>query len=121
MGSVNRTTGEFADYGPVEERRQDVDGQNIAFVTFKQDVDGAPMLKGLPNDQCHCPHWGYVTKGSVSFAFSDRVEVYEAGDAYYVPPGHTPAATAGSEMIMFSPADLLKVTEEAMAKNMQHA
>ena len=23
----------------------------------------APMLKGLPDDRCHCPHWGFLFKG----------------------------------------------------------
>jgi hypothetical protein len=121
MGSVNRTTGEYTDFGLVEERKADIDGQTVSFVTFKQTVDGAPLLKGLPGDQCHCPHWGYVTRGSLTFAFADRVEVYEAGDAYYVPPGHTPAASEDSETVMFSPTDLLRETEEQMARNMQHA
>src|SRR5438552_3029015 len=26
-------------------------------------TDLAPLLKGLPNDLCSCPHWGYVFKG----------------------------------------------------------
>ena len=30
--------------------------------------------------------------------------VYPAGDAYYMPPGHVPAAETGSEFIQFSPA-----------------
>ena len=26
-------------------------------------TDFGPLLKGLPNDRCPCPHWGYVLKG----------------------------------------------------------
>ena len=77
------------------------------------------MLKGLPNDQCQCPHWGYVFKGRLTWSFGDHEEVYEAGDAFYVPPGHAPKADAGSEFVQFSPADELRATEEAIAKNMQ--
>jgi hypothetical protein len=45
------------------------------------------MLKGLPNDKCHCPHWGYVRKGKVTFTVDGRDEVYEPGDAFYTPRG----------------------------------
>ena len=43
------------------------------------------MLKGLPGDRCDCPHWGYVFKGRLIWTFGDREEVFEAGDAFYVP------------------------------------
>ena len=43
----------------------------------------------------------------------------EAGDAFYMTPGHTPAAVAGTEFTMFSPAEQLKATEAAIAKGME--
>lgn len=46
-------------------------------------------------------------------------ETYEAGDAYYVPPGHTPAHSADSEILMFSPSEELAVTAAVMLRNMQ--
>jgi hypothetical protein len=58
--------------------------------------------------------------GKVTFRFPDRDEVYETGDAFYTPPGHIPIQhEPGSELVMFSPAEELKKTEEAMTKNMQ--
>jgi hypothetical protein len=36
-------------------------------------------------------------------------------------PGHTPAAEAGTEFVMFSPTDLLNETEAAIQKGMQEA
>lgn len=36
------------------------------------------------------PSTSTETAAVVGFRFSDREETYEAGDAYYVPPGHTP-------------------------------
>ena len=56
------------------------------FVTFREDIDHAPLLKGLPDDQCQCPHWGYVIKGKMTFRFGDREEVFQAGDAFYAHP-----------------------------------
>jgi hypothetical protein len=55
----------------------------------------------------------------MTVSYPDHKEVIEAGDAFYMPPGHTPAAEAGTEFIMFSPADLLAETEAAIAKAMQ--
>jgi hypothetical protein len=38
-----------------------------------------------------------------------------------MPPGHTPAADAGKEFVIFSPSDLLAETDAAIAKGMQEA
>jgi hypothetical protein len=114
------TANEAMDHGVVEEWREDIaDGYTVNFVTFRQDIDGTPLLKGLPGDRCHCPHWGYVLKGRLTYRFADHEEVFEAGDAFYLPPGHVPLAEAGSEFVQFSPSDELRVVEATMMKNMQ--
>ena len=77
------------------------------------------MLKGLPDDRCQCPHWGYVVKGKLTWRYADHEEVTEAGDVFYAPPGHAPVAEAGTEFFQFSPTDELRTTEEAIARNMQ--
>ena len=108
------------DYGPVVDRYEELEGYRVGFTTFKQDIDGTPLMKGLPDDRCQCPHWGYVISGRVTFRFGDRDEVYEAGDAFYTPPGHIPVKhQPGSELVMFSPAEQLRETEAVMMKNMQ--
>jgi hypothetical protein len=117
MPSTSRTTASVADHGPVVERSADLDGYHASFVTFDIDVDGAPLLKGLPDDRCACPHWGYVLAGTATFTFADHTETYAAGDAFYAPPGHTPAHSAGSELLMFSPAEELAATEAVMVGN----
>ena len=102
---------------PVESWHDEVDGQAIEFVTFKQDMDSTPMLKGLPNDQCPCPHWGYVLKGRLTYRFADRDEVFEAGDAFYLPPGHVPFShEPGTEIVQFSPTGDLQKTQEELEK-----
>jgi hypothetical protein len=108
------------DMGPMgEDRHEDLDGYTVSFVSIRQESDLAPMLKGLPDDRCQCPHWGYVFKGTLTWHYADRDEVFEAGDAYYVPAGHTPVAAAGSEFLQFSPTQELQATEAAIMKNMQ--
>jgi hypothetical protein len=107
------------EFGPVTDRSGDIDGYTVNFTSFAQDVDGAPLMQGLPNDRCQCPHWGYVVSGKMTFRYADGEEVFEAGDAFYTPPGHVPVVEAGTEIVQFSPSDELQRTEEAMMKNMQ--
>jgi len=104
----------------VLDRYEELEGYRIGFTLFREDVDGTPLMKGLPDDRCQSPHWGYVITGRVVFRYADREEVYEAGEAFYTPPGHVPVKhQPGSEIVMFSPADAIRETEAVMAKNMQ--
>ena len=112
------------DHGVVEDRHEDIGGYTVNFIEFRQDVDGTPLLRGLPGDRCSCPHWGYVLKGRVTYRFADHEEVFEAGDAFFLPAGHIPMADAGSEILQFSPVEELKVVDETIMRNfqaMQHA
>ncbi len=101
------------------DRHEDLDGYTVNFCRFRQDIDATPMLKGLPGDRCDCPHWGYVLKGRLTYRFADHEEVFVAGDAFYLPPGHVPVAEAGSELVQFSPRDELATVTAAMMRNMQ--
>ena len=108
------------DYGAVVDRAEDVEGYTVNFVSFREDIDATPLYKGLPDDRCQCPHWGYVLSGAVTFRYADREEVCEAGDAFYTPPGHVPVKHApGTEIVIWSPAEELRVTEAAMERNMK--
>jgi AraC-like ligand binding domain len=120
MPKVSKDSAAHAEmHGPVEVHHEDVHGYSIDFVSFGQDVDATPLMKGLPDDRCPCPHWGYVLKGRLTFRFADHDEVVEAGDAFYLPPGHIPSAEAGSEYVQFSPSEELRAVSEAMNANMQ--
>jgi hypothetical protein len=122
MPKVSRTTADTVkDFGVAEDRTTTAHGYTMGFTTIREASDLAPALAGLPGGHCSCPHWGYVTRGRLVFRFGDHDEVYETGDAFYTPPGHTPAADADTEFVMFSPADLLEATEAAIAKSMQGA
>jgi hypothetical protein len=120
MAKVSETTATGGgDFGPVSERAQEVDGYTVSFVTFHEDVDATPLLKGLPGDMCQCPHWGYVIAGRLQFRYPDREEVFEAGDAFYTEPGHIPFQhEPGTQIVLFSPTEQLRPTEEAMQRNM---
>lgn len=84
---------------------------------FDKKMDQAAFFVGLPDDQCQCPHWGYVVKGTLRYRFKDREEVFEPGDIYYVPPGHTPVMEAGLEYVEFSPTHKLEETMKVVERN----
>jgi hypothetical protein len=120
MPKVSReSAANVEDHGPVEDRHETIGEQTINFVSFQADIDGTPLLKGLPGDLCSCPHWGYVFSGKLTMRFADHEEVYEAGDAFYTPPGHAPIVEAGTEFVQFSPSEELDRTSTVMKRNMQ--
>src|SRR6478736_4964694 len=108
------TASDVREMGPVTDRREDLGGYTVNFVSFAADADLDGPLQALPGGACQCPHWGYVIEGRMRFVFGDHEEVYEAGDAFYQPPGHRPYVDAGTELLQFSPTEALAVTENAM-------
>ena len=120
MPKVSReSASQVRDFEMAEDRTEELDGYSVSFVSIRQTHDLAALLKGLPGDSCQCPHWGYVFKGKLTWRFGDHEEVFEAGDAYYAPPGHVPQAEAGSEFVQFSPSEELHLSEAAMTENMK--
>ena len=119
--SKDTATGGRSVEGMVDDRSEELDGYLVGFTSFACDIDGTPLMHGLPGDQCQCPHWGYVFKGKIVYRFGDREETYEAGDAYFAPPGHTPILYAGGEVVEFSPTEELGQTMEVVSKNMEGA
>jgi hypothetical protein len=122
MPSASReTASESLSVEGFEGRWEDLDGYTVGFETYTADSDLAPLMKGLPDDRCQCPHFGYVVKGSVTFRFADHEETYGAGEGYHAPPGHTPVLHAGSEIVEFSPTEALRRTVEVVKRNMEAA
>ncbi len=120
MPKLSPTSGTVQDFGVVAERAEELDGYTAAFVDVRETQDMTAMLAGLPGGHCSCPHWGYVIKGRWIVKYADREETYDAGDAFYMSPGHVPTSIeAGTETVMFSPADELKATDAAIVAYMQ--
>jgi ethanolamine utilization protein EutQ (cupin superfamily) len=90
---------------------------HVGFETYNEDFDLAPLLEGLPEDKCQCPHYGYVLEGRMRVRYADHEEVVEAGDAYYIAPGHAPFMEAGTEIVEFSPKDEYRKTMEVAERN----
>src|SRR5207247_8554421 len=80
-------------------------------------ADLTELLKGLPGDVCPSPHWGYVLKGRMWWRFPDREESFGPGEAFYVEPGHTSGADAGSEFVVFAPSEGMPEVHLPMARH----
>jgi hypothetical protein len=101
---------------------EELGGYTVGFETYTADADLAPLFVGLPDDLCQCAHLGYVLEGKVKFTFADgSEEVYEAGEAYHAPLGHTPTLYAGTQIVEFSPTEPLQQTIEVVTRNMEAA
>ena len=92
---------------------------SVEMGTMTQQVDPSPFFKGLPDDRCQCPHWGYVLRGQLRYKTARGEEVFNAGDAYYIGPGHTPVFEAGTEYVEFSPTEELNKTAEVVLANIE--
>lgn len=118
------TASHIEDMGVMEGRYEELGGYTVGFETFREDADGTSLFKGLPDDRCQSPHWGYVVNGRITFRYADHEELYETGDAYYAPPGHIPVISGGTEVVEFSPTGEYQQTMAVVAANLaalQHA
>jgi len=78
---------------------------NAATLELPAGTDFCPLLEGLKNDHCHCPHWGYLMEGRIKVTYEDgTAETIEAGELYYWPPGHTVYIEEATKQVEFSPA-----------------
>jgi len=96
-------------------RTVDEGGMTIAFERIKAGVETAPIYKGLPDDACQSPHWGYVIEGRLRVVLSDGTEdTIVAGQAYHLPAGHNVVVEEDALVVEFSP-------REDRARTMDHA
>jgi len=121
MPKVSKVTA--ADRGSVpgmfEYASAEVDGFAVTMQSYEADFDGTFAYKGLPNDQCQASHVGYILKGKLTARLADgSEEMFEAGDAVVLGPGHPPVFAAGSEFVMFTPLVEEKAQAEIVQANM---
>jgi hypothetical protein len=96
------------------------DGNIANFESIPAGMGGPDLFKGLPDDACQCPHWGYLFKGRFKATYTDGSEdVVSAGEAYYLRPGHVYEALEDVESIEFSPAEEWRKTTEQVGKNVE--
>jgi hypothetical protein len=74
------------------------------YFTLSAGVDTTPLLQGLEDDVCRCPHWGFVLSGQLTTTDANGVrETVDANDLFYWPPGHNVKVDDDAEIVMFSP------------------
>ncbi len=106
--------------GVMESFGHEAGGWTFGFDTFSMDVDGARLFKGAPDDQCQATHMGYVLKGKMAIRTADGAEeMFEAGDAFFIAPGHVPFYFAGLEMVDFTPTEEANRQVAYMAPNIK--
>ncbi|QHT67368.1 cupin domain-containing protein [Rhodocytophaga rosea] len=94
-------------------------GMTVAFNQMPAGTDLGPLLQGLKNNSCQCPHWGYVLEGEIVMKYDDGTEeTLMTGDVFYMQPGHTAVVKKDTKLIDFSPEKQLKEVLEHVAKKM---
>jgi hypothetical protein len=99
-------------------READWGTMRVSLITCHKNLDISSVLKGLPDDMCQCPHWGYILKGRKLVKYKDHEEVLLGGDSYYMPPGHTTITDPETTWVEFSPIDELTRTNEVVERNL---
>ncbi len=102
--------------GGAEVRAKDVGGMTVWFYRLPAGADARPLLQGLPGDTCNCPHWAFVTTGKLRIHTSSGARDVEAGQGFYVEPGHAPEALADTEMVEVSPIVEARALREHLAQ-----
>jgi hypothetical protein len=96
-GAIARQQQNFGDasgYGPL----------GAEFISFAAGTDITPLLKGLEQDACQSPHWGYLVKGRLTVIYTDgSEEIVAGGDLFYWPPGHSVRVSEDADIVLFSP------------------
>ena len=82
----------------------ELDGMAVSCTTLPRGFDFDLMFRGLPNNVCPCPHWGYLLKGRITVKYDDGShEEIKAGEVYYLKAGHTASNDEDCVSIDFSP------------------
>lgn len=71
-------------------------------------ADFAPVFEAAfaeHGGRCPVPHWGYVIEGELVVGYGEgREERYQAGEVFYMEPGHSARTERGVRTVDFSPA-----------------
>lgn len=96
-GAVARQTPDFGDATGYA-------GMAGEYFSLGAGTDIAPLLKGLKDDGCQAPHWGYVISGDLVVTYTNgSTDTCTSNDLFYWPPGHTVRVVNDAEVVLFSP------------------
>jgi hypothetical protein len=98
------------------------DDMAVAYVELAAGADATPLLEGLHEDKCQCPHWGYMLKGAIHVRYGNgEVEVCRAGEMFHWPAGHTVWVEEDTSFVEFSPRKELKELYDHIGKKLASA
>ena len=103
--------------GAVMRRQSAFGDMDVVYLGLPRGTDFGPLLKGLKDDCCQCPHWGYLIEGVFRITYQDGSEdLLEKGDVFFLPPNHTALVEEDVKCVMFSPDKLHgEVLDHAMS------
>ena len=94
-------------------------GMTVAYNQIPEGTDFSPLLYGLKNNSCQCPHWGIIVEGEMLVTYDDHTqETLTKGDVFYLPPGHTAVVKKDLKLLDFSPEKELEEVMNHIAKRM---
>jgi hypothetical protein len=122
---MNRNADELPtriEQGGIKIQGTDWHDMNVAHIRFPKGADATPLLEGLPQNLCQCPHWGYVLRGTIHVRYADgREETVKAGSVYFWPAGHTVRTSEDYEAIELSPAREMETTLAHLERKLDEA
>jgi hypothetical protein len=88
-----------------EQRKTEEAGMVIAIEHWPAGLDTTEDFRELPEGACQEQHWGYVMKGRGTIRYTDgTTETINAGQAYYLRPGHNAVIDEDIDLVEFTPA-----------------
>lgn len=93
---------QLPDFGPAE--MPEAWQLGAEYFSLAAGTDIAPLLRGLADDACQAPHWGYLVVGEVVVTYTDGTEeTCRTGESFFWPAGHSVRVVQDADVIMFSP------------------
>jgi hypothetical protein len=108
--------------GEIRTRAFDAGSVYTRHIALPAGTDFTPLLVGLADDRCQCPHWGQVLEGSITIRYVDGTEeTCPAGDVYYWPAGHTGWTVDGVVFLESSPTEEILPVLEHLSRQLTSA
>lgn len=64
------------------------------------------LISIFPEAACPVAHWGYIYSGKVRVEYVNQpAEIFNAGDFFFVPPGHRPYMLEDTELLQITDKD----------------
>jgi hypothetical protein len=102
----------------VQMRAREFGDMTITFSRLPRSTDLHSILRGLPDDRCPCPHWGYVISGRLRLHTATGEHDVEEGQAFYVEAGHAKEALEDTELFEVSPTVLARALSDHLQQRL---